>query len=632
MPKRYYITTPIYYVNSVPHIGTALTTVASDMTARYQRMRGQDVYFVTGTDENAIKVAEAAQAAGKETQQFVDEVSAEFRRIWGGLNVQFDDFIRTTEERHVRTVQEVFSRLKDAGHIYLDKYEGWYDVSAETFLKESDLIDGKSPEGNEVRWVQEENYFFRLSAFQDRLIQHIEANLEFILPETRRNEVLSFIRQGLRDSAITRTNAGWGVQVPGDEGHVIYVWFDALINYIAAIGWPDGDWQNYWPADVEWMGKDILVRFHATLWPAMLMGLGLDLPKTLVGHGWVLMGDEKISKSKGNVVAPLELADDLAARVGCSRELAVDAVRYYMARTMPFENDYRFTYEDFDLKYNTDLVNDLSNGIHRVISMTHNFCGGKVPPGEISKSAHEEVAAALRSYESAMVKFRIDEAAGAASSVVKSLNMFIDTRKPWDLNRRGATEELGGVMRTLLWMVRVCEGVMRPITPTLSDKIASLLQLSPADRWDELLGDAVIAPGHELAAQDPIYQRLDKKKMQEETKTEAPSVDEITIEDFMKVKLRVARVLDAEPVQDSDKLLRLQLIVGDERRQVLAGIAQQYTPDAIIGRQVIVVTNLKPRKMRGFESQGMILAADGLDGEAILLLPDKDAPDGTPVH
>jgi methionyl-tRNA synthetase len=626
MPKRFYITTPIYYVNSVPHIGTALTTVASDVTARYRKMRGDDVMFLTGTDENATKVAEAAQKEGKSPRDFVEAIAKEFEQIWKSLGVVYDDFIRTTEDRHTAAVQEVFTRLLAAGHIYKDKYEGWYDVSSETFFKESDLVDGRSPDGNEVRWVSEENYFFRLSAFADRILKHIEENPTFIQPETRKNEVVSFIKQGLRDSAITRANTGWGIPVPGDDSQVVYVWFDALINYISAIGWPGN--APEWPADVQWMGKDILVRFHATLWPAMLMGLGLPLPKTLIGHGWVLIGDDKISKSKGNVVAPMGLAQELSGRAKCSIELAVDAVRYYMCRTMPFENDYTFSFEDFDLKFNTELVNDLSNGVHRVVSMSNNFLGGTIPGGDVDPDLVDVVEKSKSTYVDAMNRYRIDEAVAAFRESVAALNGNIDSKKPWDLNKQGNTDELALTMRSLCYLLRACAGMIAPIAPNLSARINALLGLPAALAWDAVGSTAEFGAEIKLKQPQPIYQRLEKK-MEE---APAPPADEITIDDFMKVKLRVARILDAAPVPDSDKLMRLDLVIGEEKRQVLAGIAQQYSVEDLIGRQVVCVVNLKPRKMRGMESQGMVLAADADDGGAILLMPDKEAPEGTSVH
>ena len=626
MPKRFYITTPIYYVNSVPHIGTALTTVASDVTARYRRLLDDDVMFLTGTDENATKVAEAAAKEGKSPREFVEAIAKEFEKIWKSLGVVYDDFIRTTEPRHTQAVQEVFTRLLKAGHIYKDKYEGWYDVSSETFFKESDLVDGKSPDGNEVRWVSEENYFFRLSAFSDQILKHIADNPTFIQPETRKNEVVSFIKQGLRDSAITRANTGWGIPVPGDDSQVIYVWFDALINYISALGWPEK--APEWPADVQWMGKDILVRFHATLWPAMLMGLDLPLPKTLIGHGWVLIGDEKISKSKGNVVAPLELAQQLSVRAKCSEQLAVDAVRYYMCRTMPFETDYTFSHDDFDLKFNTELVNDLSNGVHRVVSMSNNFLSRKIPGGEIDDEILHTVSNARMAYSGMMERYRIDHAISALRECVAALNMYIDTKKPWELNKQGKTEELVLTMRSLCFLLRSIAGLLSPITPNLASRIDAMLGLPVARAWDAIGNAAEFESEISLAAPEPIYSRLEKK-MEE---TPVVPEDQITIDDFMKVKLRVARILDAEPVPDSDKLMRLDLVIGEEKRQVLAGIAQQYSADDLIGRQVVCVVNLKPRKMRGMESQGMILAADAADGGAILLMPDKEAPEGTSVH
>jgi methionyl-tRNA synthetase len=633
MSKRFYTTTAIYYVNSAPHIGSAQEAVIADVVARFQRMLRGDAYFLTGTDENATKVFEAAQASGKDPHRFVDEVAGEFKRVFDAMHLSYDDFIRTTEDRHVSVVQEVFRRLQESGYIYKGEYEGWYDVRTETFYKESELVDGKSPEGNEVRWVKEENYFFKLSAFQDRILAHIEANPDFILPEVRKNEVVSFINQGLRDACITRASTGWGIPVPGDESQVIYVWFDALINYISAIGWPDGNWREFWPADMQLVGKDILVRFHATLWPAMLMGLGLPLPKTLVGHGWTLMGQEKISKSTGNVVAPLDLAQTLVDRNACDFDLAVDAVRYYMMRIAPYESDSTFTFDDFDLKFNTELVNDISNGIHRVISMTHSFCEGVIPSGRIDRKVADQVQAIATGFQDAMARYRVDEASAKIPAIASVLNQLIDTEKPWEL-KKNADPRLDDVMVTLAYVVRAIEGLLRPITPVLSDRICGLLNLPPTERWEQIGAVDALPANHAIQKPTPLLVRLEKQQ-KEQPKMDSklqPSEDLITIDDFMKVKLRIARVLDAHKVEGADKLLRLELIVGDDRRQVLAGIAQQYSPEDVIGRQVVLVANLAPRKLRGFESQGMILAADAEDGGAILLMPDKEAPEGTSVH
>lgn len=630
MPKRYYLTTAIYYVNSTPHIGSAFEAVMADVIARFQRMKRGDAYFLTGTDENATKVFEAAQAAGKDPHKFVDEVAAEWRRIFDRMNLSYNDFIRTTEPRHVEIVQEVFKRLQDAGHIYKGEYEGWYDVRTETFYKESELVDGKSPDGNEVRWVKEENYFFRLSAFEDKILQHIEANPSFIQPEVRKNEVVSFIKQGLRDACITRASSSWGIPVPGDESQVIYVWFDALINYISAIGWPNGNWQEFWPADMQLIGKDILVRFHATLWPGMLLGLGLPLPKSLVGHGWIVMGAEKLSKSTGNVVAPLDLAQTLVDRNVCDTNLAIDAVRYYMMRIAPFESDSTFTFDDFDLKFNTDLVNDISNGIHRVLSMTHSFCKGVIPNGRIDEAVIAKVQRLADHFADSMERFRVDEACAKIPELANLLNQFIDSEKPWDL-KKNADPRLNDVMVTLAYTLRALEGMLRPIAPTLSDRICALLNLAPTEKWEDIGRSDYVPANHPVQKPTPLLIRLEKQK-KETRKMEISTNDTITIEDFAKIEFRIARVLDAHKVEGADKLLRLELIVGDERRQVLAGIAEQYPPEDLIGRQVVLVANLAPRKLRGFESRGMILAADAEDGGAILIQPDKEAPEGASVH
>lgn len=645
MPKPYYITTPIYYVNSVPHIGTALTTFVSDVTARYQKMLGQSVYFLTGTDENGLKVKEAAETAGEDPHKFVDHISQEFVRIWHGMEVEYDDFIRTTEPRHIRCVQEAFRKLQEAGHIYKGVYEGWYDVGSETFYKESDLVDGKSPDGNEVRWVQEENYFFKLSAFAEPLLKHIESNPSFILPETRKNEVVSFIKQGLRDASITRDNPGWGIPVPGDESKVVYVWFDALLNYLSATGWPDAEYTKLWPIDVQWMGKDILTRFHATLWPAMLMGLELELPTTLVGHAWLLIGGTKISKSKGNVVRPLELAHELAERSGCSEAVAVDAVRYYMAVAMPHESDTTYTDEDFDKRYNSDLANDLGNALNRSLAMTHKFCGGRVPDATVEPAAEEAIAAARRDFDAAMQDFRIERAVGHAMDLVRFINRYINDRAPWDLNKNG-DPALQGVIRSMLHALRATEGLIRPVMPSTADAIAAQLGVQPLTQWSEIGTDASLPAGTQLLEPQPIFPRLEikkapmeeKQKPAEEPKPVNPApkpegvVDQISIEDFGKVQLKVGRVLEAEPVEGSDKLLKLQVIIGTDRRQIVAGIRSNYQPLDLIGRQVVVVTNLKPAKLRGVESQGMLLAAVDENNGAILLQPEKEAPEGAKVR
>lgn len=642
MPKRYYITTPIYYVNSVPHIGTALTTFAADVTARYQKMLGREVMFLTGTDENGLKVLEAAKAAGKDPMQFVDEVAGQFVEIWRGMKIEFDDFIRTTEERHVRCAQEVFQRLREAGHVYPGTYEGWYDVSSETFYKESDLVDGLSPDGNPVTWVQEENFFFRLSDFEERLLQHIESNPQFIVPEVRRNEVVGFLKQGLRDVCITRSNPGWGIPIPGDDSKVIYVWFDALINYITATGWPDSGWEDLWPAEVEWMGKDILTRFHATLWPAMLMGLGLPLPATLVGHGWMTLGGEKISKSKGNVVRPLELAEGLSELTGCERDLAIDAVRHHMAATMPYEDDTVFTLEEFHRRYNTDLANDLGNALNRSMAMAAKFVGGAIPDEQPEDEVAQAIAQSVEQYRRHMEAFRLDRASAASLEVIRFLNKYIDTRAPWALAKSG-DPALPRVLFGMALCLRTAEGLLRPFMPGVADAIAAQLGQVPLTSLEGVGTPSTLRPGSKLGEARPMFPRIQAERAaapepkaqppeRPHPAKEAPPSEPIGIEDFAKVELRIGRVLEAEPLEGSDKLLRLQVVVGSETRQIVAGIRAQYAPLDLIGRQVVVVANLKPAMLRGAESRGMLLAAVDGEGGAILLQPDREAPEGAKVR
>jgi methionyl-tRNA synthetase len=639
MAARYVLTTPIYYVNSVPHIGTALTTIAADVTARYERLRGRETFFLTGTDENGLKVKEAAEAQGRDPLEFVAEIAERFREVFAGIGIEPDDFIRTTEPRHKRAVQALFEILKTNGFVYEGKYEGWYDVSTETFFKESELVDGKSPDGNPVRWVEEPNYFFKLSAFETQLLEHIEANPNFILPEARKNEVVSFIKQGLRDVSISRQNPGWGIEVPGDPDRVVYVWFDALINYVAAAGWPDDpNWPDRWPADVQWMGKDILTRFHATLWPAMLLGAGLPLPKHLVGHAWLLMGGEKISKSKGNVVAPVDFAKELSERAGIAQELAVDALRYVACATFPFETDATFSAEEFDRRFNSDLANDVGNALNRSLSMSHRFVAGIVPDAAIEPEAATAIAKAIRAYEEAMQTFRIDRALHETLELVRFLNKYIDTRAPWAL-AKAEDPALPGVLRSMLLVLRAVEGLLQPVMPHTAPAIAAQLGVEPLKRWQDLGTLESLPAGTQLQAPKPLFPRLDlkaaaKPEPKPEPKkmdTPTPPTELISIEDFAKVKLRVGRIVEAAPVEASDKLMKLQVQIGDDRRQIVAGIQANYKPEELIGRQIVVCVNLKPAKLRGVESQGMLLAATDTDGGAILLTPEREAPEGAGI-
>jgi len=642
MPKTT-VCTAIPYVNSVPHIGTILTDLSGDVTARYFRMRGDDVFFQVGTDENGLKIKEAAEAQGRDPHEFVAEIADRFRTIFDAVDISYDDFIRTTEPRHIKATQALFQRLLDNGHIYMGTYEGWYDVSTETFFREEELVDGKSPDGNEVRWVSEENYFFRLSAFGDRLLAHIEANPGFILPANRRNEVVSFIKAGLRDVCITRKNPGWGIPVPGREDMVIYVWFDAVINYISITGFPDAGWEEKWPAKVQWCGKDILTRFHATLWPAMLMGADLPVFETVVAHAWVLLDGKKISKSKGEVVRPLELAETLREKSGIPMEIAVDAVRYWLCAATTLENDSTFSYEDFYLRFNVDLANDLGNALNRSLAMAHKFVGGTVPDAPVESAAMDAIYTAKIAYEAAMAEYDIPKATNAAMDLVRFLNKYIDTRAPWALAKAGS-DELPGVLRSMLLTVRAAQGLLMPFVPNAGAAIAAQLNV-PADQGWTVIGTPESLPaGTALQTPQPIFPRLELEKSAPVAETkpkpqpapkpkmETPAAPaEITIEDFAKVQFRIARVLEAEPVEGADKLYKLQIAIGDERRQIVSGIRLNYTPEDLIGRQIVVVYNLKPAKLRGVESQGMLLAATDETGGAILLQPDKEAPEGAPV-
>ena len=642
MPKRFYVTTPIYYVNSVPHVGHALTTLVCDATKRWHVMKGEDAYFLTGTDENGLKVMEAAEKAGETPQQFVDRISAIWSQAFDSLNIGYDVFFRTTSQRHREAAQALFKVLQENGHIYLDKYEGWYDVSAETFVREADLVDGKSPDGNEVRWVEEENWFFRLSAFERPLLEKIESGELLLLPEGRRNEVVSFIKQGLRDLCVSRSNPGWGIPVPGDESKVIYVWFDALINYLAATGWPEKGWDDLWPADVHWMAKEIFTRFHATLWPAILMGAGLPLPKCVIAHGWFTFADSKMSKSKGNVL----LHTDVVSRfeeAGCTHDLAVDVLRYCLAKALPYDNDTNFTMSEIERIYNADLANDLGNALNRTLTMAHKFVGGVVPGGECDRDALTQVAVCKERFESAMETHRLHEALDAAVDCARFLNKYVDDKAPWAL-AKSSDAHLPQVMRSMLFLLRSAEGMVRPFVPSAADAFASQLGLAPLTSWRQIGEESSLPEATRLGQPVPMFPRLETKREgerprepksapKEKTQLQTEEKNEhIEFADFMKVKLRVARIIEAEPVEGSDKLMKLQVKVGDEPRQILAGIKQKYKAEDLIGRQVVVVTNLKPRKMMGMESQGMVLAADDADGQAILLEPETEAPEGANVH
>lgn len=671
MSSRYYLTTPIYYVNDVPHIGTSYTTIAADILARFHRSRREDALFATGVDENATKVVQAAEARGMEPQPFVDLMAESFRRAWADLNVEQDVFIRTTDSRHKHAVQTFFTTLQDRGDIYQGPYEGWYCVSCETFFTAEEAAEANGErrcpniaEHPPLKLVQETNYFFALSRYGDRLKEYIAAHPDFLQPEFRRNEVLAFIDRGLRDVCITRSAAEWGIPVPGDPSQVIYVWFDALINYLTVAGYPDDAeaLAKWWPADLHLVGKDIYVRFHCTLWPAMLMAAGLEPPRRVFGHGFWLSEGKKMSKSLGNFVEPLKLADWLAESSGAEKSIAVDAIRYFLFREMPFGEDGNFARASLLQRFNGDLANDLGNVLNRSLKMTQQNFGLVIPPNSDSETRLQLLATDIHArVTQALERFDLQGALSAAWEFISAINKYLDDRKPWSVAKENPAE-LGGILYHALEAVRVVTVWISPYMPRAAAELRRQLGVTAAPAWQEAATWGLLQSGSPVEEATPVFPRMDNKKMSDALKnaeepvapvppagTTHPVVSEgtvapapaaeaatpvdntITFDDFVKVELRVAEVLTAERVPKADKLLNLRVSLGTEERTVLAGMAEYYEPEALVGRKVIMVTNLAPRKMRGLVSQGMLLAAEA-DGKVSLLQPDQDLPAGATIR
>ncbi|MDA8064604.1 MAG: methionine--tRNA ligase [Thermaerobacter sp.] len=618
----FYITTPIYYPSDDLHVGHAYTTVAADALARFHRLRGEEVFFLTGTDEHGQKIERRAAAAGLAPAPFVEGIVAGIRLLWEQLGISHDGFLRTTEERHARAVQEVFRTLRDRGDIYKASYEGWYCTPCEAFWLPSKLVDGNCPDcGRPVERLREESYFFRLSRYQKRLLAHLEEHPDFVQPPSRRNEMLNFVRQGLEDLSISRTSFSWGIPVPDEPDHVIYVWFDALLNYLSGIGYPDEGFRHWWPAQLHLVGKEI-VRFHAVIWPCILMALDLPLPERVYGHGWLLMGDTKMSKSRGNTVDPRQLI----------QRYGRDALRYFLLREVPFGSDGAYSEEALVRRTNVDLANDLGNLLSRTTAMIERFAGGVIPPGgadpgglaRLSEEVTGEVTRALEGLE-------LSGALTAVWRLVARANKLIEERSPWALAKAG-DPALDPLLYSLAETLRVTAVLLAPFLMDTPGRILEQLGSPAAPAWADAAWGGLV-PGTRIRRGAPLFPRLvpDPAGPQHPAAVPAAPPEEVSLEEFQRLDLRIATVREASQVAGADRLLRLSLALDGEVRTVVAGIAAAYRPEDLVGRQVLFLANLRPARIRGVTSQGMILAASGSDGPR-LLSPDRDVPDGTRVR
>lgn len=636
--EKFYITTAIAYTSRKPHIGNTFEIVFTDAIARFKKQMGYDVFFLTGTDEHGQKIQEEAEKAGITPKQYVDNVAGEIKKIWDLMGADYDKFIRTTDDYHEKSVQHIFKKFYEQGDIYKSEYEGWYCVPCESFFTETQLVDGCCPDcGRPVKKTKEEAYFFKMSKYQDALMKHIEENPEFIQPESRKKEMVNnFLKPGLQDLCVSRTSFTWGVPVEFDPGHVIYVWVDALTNYINALGYdPEKEsselMQKYWPADVHIIGKDIL-RFHTIYWPIFLMALDLPLPKQVFGHPWLLSGNDKMSKSKGNVM----YADSLSELFG------VDAIRYYLLKEMPYAQDGTITYENIISRYNSDLANTLGNLVNRTVSMVNKYFDGEIQPvcaGEFDDELKSQALSTVKSVTQKMNEFKTSDALEEIMNLARRSNKYIDETMPWALAKDETKKaRLGGVLYNLLESIRFIAVLIEPFMPETSKSIFAQINTKDTD-YDSLNEFGKTKAGDKVGTATPLFLRIDEaKKLEEiENSLEKPVKEEvkepenlISIEDFFKVEIKVGKVLESKFVDGADKLLVSKIKVGDEVKQIVSGIAKFYPPEEFVGKNVAVVTNLKPVKLRGVLSEGMILAASDKKNLSLLTL-DKDIADGTSI-
>ncbi len=656
--EKFYITTPIYYPSDKLHIGHSYCTVATDTMARYKRLRGYDVMFLTGTDEHGQKLERIAKKQGVTPKEYIDNVVVGIKQLWKTLNISYDKFIRTTDDYHVKTVQKIFKQLYDQGDIYKSTYEGWYCTPCESFFTEHQLVDGKCPDcGREVEKVKEESYFFRLSKYQDRIIKYMEENTEFLQPNTRQNEMINnFLKPGLEDLAVSRTSFKWGIPVEFDPGHIIYVWVDALSNYISALGYGSDDdslFQKYWPADVHVVGKEI-VRFHSIIWPAMLMALNLPLPKQIFGHGWLVINGGKMSKSVGNVVDPNVLVE----------KYGVDAIRYFLLREIAFGQDGNFNNEALIQRINSDLANDLGNLVSRTVGMIEKYFNGTLPetqsPTQFDADLIETAKNIVPKVEADMDKMMFSDALIELWNLIRRTNKYIDETQPWILIKEEAKHsELANALYNVTESIRIISILLQPFMPNTPELIwkqigieaGELTAWESAKQWGKLSKTLSVKKGNVIfpridmkkeiaeleeaikASQANSIANQDKKQETKKEQKKQPEVpSEISIDDFFKVQLKVGEIIASEKVEKSDKLLRNQVKIGDEVRTIFSGISKWYSPEEMVGKKVVVAYNLKPRKMMGEMSYGMLLCADdGADKLSLLTLDKYDIPSGADI-